>query len=81
MEKLLMKVTMRLPEDVYVETKQAADREHRPVLHQVRHFFFAGLEQYRNGLRKTETAAQQGMKPPQRATEWNGEERRGRKSA
>lgn len=79
MEKLLMKVTMRLPEDIYMETKQAAERDHRPILHQVRHFFMRGLEQYRAELRKMEfegllyTAS---LRAPQRVSQRNEEERK-----
>lgn len=77
MEKLLMKVTMRLPEGDYLETQQIADREHRSILKQVMHFYYRGLDQYRAEQRKTESEAIRGMKPPHRATDSHEEAQMG----
>ena len=79
MEKLLMKVTMRLPEETYADIKRYADVDHRPVLYEARHFLLRGLEQRKQEADKTESAVSLSLarhKPPHRGMEWNGQERR-----
>lgn len=79
MEKLLMKVTMRMPEDVYGETKRIAEREHRSIWRQAFHFFMDGFDSYQAQQRKTEfegLLSAASLRAPQRVPRWNEQEQK-----
>jgi hypothetical protein len=82
MEKLLKTVRLRVNEEMDKKIRLRAEAENRPYLHQVRHFLLLGIshdeQAQSNGhcVPTCDPACAARPKPPHRATEWNGKERR-----